>query len=363
MLKRFRNILIILFSVIAIGLILLVALFILTNKPTEINTTSPVGFTELSYLDTTRSRQLELYAWYPTNETGTVELFEDNAVFRGFSAIKDAPISEATYPLIIFSHGSGGNRGNQSWLATELTKQGAIVVAMNHPGSTSRDSAPSTNILTWNRPEDVSFVIDSLLEDAQLSANIDPERIAIVGHSLGGYTALAIGGAELNLDGFIDYCNEFSKNPDCVFYERAKVDLSQVDKAKFERANRDERVKAVVSIDPAYARSFKAESLTSLTNTLLIAPTAEQGTSNDLQVSYLAEQLGDEQTFTELAGAQHFTFLPECKTAGIYILMVMERGGQVLCQKEAGKARADYHSETSDHIINFLQKNGILESL
>ena len=359
MLKRFLKPLIIVVSTLAVLLIALVVLFMVTNKPTPVDTASPIGLTEAQYTDEERSRQLELYVWYPTDETTPVELFEDNAAFRGFSAIKDAPVADATYPLVVLSHGSGGNRANQGWLAVELARQGAIVVAMNHPGSTSRDSAAATNILTWNRPADVSFVLDSLLKDSQFSPHIDSERVAVVGHSLGGYTALAVGGAELSLENFIAYCDEFPNNPDCIFYREGDVDLTQVERSKFERSNRDERVKAVVAIDPAYARSFQAESLDTLTDTLLIAPTVEAGEA-DLQVSYLAEQLAPEHDLIELAGAQHFTFLPECKAAGYYLLMVVERGGEVLCKRERGETRAEYHSEVATQVIDFLQMNGVL---
>lgn len=362
-LKRFFKTILRILIFFAILLVVLVVLFIATNKPTAIQTSSPVGFTDLQYIDENRSRELTLYIWYPTDETETVTLFEDNAVFRGFSAIENAPVSDSIYPLIVLSHGSGGNSANQGWLAVELARQGAIVVAMNHPGSTSRDSAPATNILTWNRPADVSFVLDSLLADEQFSASIDPDRIAIVGHSLGGYTALAVGGAELSLDKFIDYCDGFSNSPDCMFFNRGGVDLTQVDRTMFERSNRDERVKAIVSIDPAYARSFEADSLATLTDTLLIAPTSEKGTKNDLHVAKLAKELAPTHEFVELEGAQHFTFLPECKAAGYYVLMVLERGGELLCRKEEKKARAEYHNETAKIVIDFLKEKQIFNPL
>jgi predicted dienelactone hydrolase len=357
MLKRFFKYT---FLTLAVLLSAVAILFFVTSKKTPVDTLSPVGFLETSYNDESRSRQLDLYVWYPTNETETVELIGENAVFRGFSAIQNAAIAEGTHPLIVLSHGSGGNRTNQAWLAVELARQGAIVVAGNHPGSTSRDSAPATNILTWNRPADISFMIDSVLADAQFAASIDAKRIAVVGHSLGGYTALAIGGATLSLEKFIDYCNTFSKNPDCVFYREGGVDLSQVDLSKFEQSNRDERVSAIVVIDPAYASSFQAESLATLTDTLFIAPVVEKDSVEDTQVSYLAEQLAPDQDFIKLAGSQHFTFLAECKPLGYYMLMVVEKGAEALCKRESVSTRSEFHDLAASAIIKFLEAKAIL---
>ncbi len=351
--------------IVATVFLLLVALFAafeIGSPETPVDLNNPVGLIDTVYADIGRNRELSTYIWYPTEATENVTVHMDNAVFQGFSAIENAPIKSDKYPLIIMSHGSGGNRGNQGWLAPELARQGAIVVAANHPGSTSRDSAPETNILVWNRPQDISFLIDSVLADPQLSAHIDPDRIAVVGHSLGGYTAFAIGGGELSVDRFAQYCQDFSAAPDCMFYVAGDVDFMQVDRSQFEQDFKDDRVSAVVVIDPAYAMSFKPESLENRAATLLIAPPVAENEVGDLKVDFLAAQANLNDSYINMSGAHHFTYLPECKPIGFYLLKVVERDGELLCWPEETKTRAEFHDITSAEIIKFLHSENILES-
>jgi predicted dienelactone hydrolase len=102
------------------------------------------------------------------------------------------PSSHGPFPLVVFSHGSGGIRF-QSWFLTEaLASHGFFVVAPDHKGNTALDGLFGTSdpfdVVARNRPLDVSRVIDvmSRFEDV-----VDGSRIAVVGHSFGGFTALA----------------------------------------------------------------------------------------------------------------------------------------------------------------------------
>lgn len=344
-----------------LGLFIVAAAALVMRPAPELSDSDPVGLVERSFSDDSRDRMLDAYVWYPTDQAEPVEMVNANIVFNGFTAVLTASvdIGSDTAPLVVFSHGSGGNRGNQGWLALELARQGAIVVAASHPGSMSLDSAPETNIQTWNRPADISFVIDAMLADAQFGPLIDADRIAVVGHSLGGYTALAIGGGELSLDQYIAFCNDFPSAPDCAFYREGGVDLTQVDRERFEQVNRDARVKAVVAIDPAFAWSFTDATVADMQAMLITAPESG-GFDAPLDGSHLQTQMSLGDNFIELEGAHHFSFLPSCKSIGYYLLMVMEEDGEFLCWSEAGRERAEIQAETSNRIAQFLTDQSIL---
>ena len=107
------------------------------------------------------------------------------------------------YPLVVFSHGSGGVRFQSWFLLQALASHGYVVVAPDHAGNTALDQLLGTAdpfpVVAANRPRDVSFAIDEVLARAAdpsdpLAGAVDPSRVAVVGHSFGGFTALAVAG-------------------------------------------------------------------------------------------------------------------------------------------------------------------------
>lgn len=338
----------------------------------QLDTSDPVGVRQLQFVDEARGRELTGYIWYPLADTDpqAVTLHDDNLVFHGFPAIDDARAASASLPLVILSHGSGGNRASLAWLAVDLARAGALVVAINHPGSTSGDSAAATNIRAWNRPMDISRLLDELLNTDTLDRlfgnqegngmHLDHSRMAIVGHSLGGYTSLALSGLRIGLDDFIDYCENNTDSPDCVFYREGGVDLSTVDRQLFEQSLIDERLRAAVAIDPAYARSITNVNDLSLP-LLLVGATAEADSGYDLQIGALAEELGTPSQVYWQSGAHHFSFLPSCKPFGATLIGLFEAGAEIICSDEMeGMTRNQVHRQTSAEIISFLQSTSIL---
>lgn len=119
-------------------------------------------------------------------------------------AVRDAPVRrEGKYPLLIFSHGNGGFRHQNVFQMDHLASHGYLVASPDHTGNARLAPLPGGAVgydrggrqrSAEDRPKDVSFLIDRLLLEARtreswLHARIDPERIGVLGHSFGGYTA------------------------------------------------------------------------------------------------------------------------------------------------------------------------------
>jgi uncharacterized protein (TIGR03437 family) len=163
---------------------------------------------------------MNLAVWYPTSAPESpYPYFSD---LSGSVALNGAVSTCAKYPLLVFSHGYGGC-GTQSVFFTEqLARSGFIVAAPDHADagcSVTEPGAPQPTIslsggtpsfadpAAWNstsyynRYVDNENTIDGMLAQPELGPQIDSTRIAMSGHSLGGYDTFAmIGGWSSWLD-------------------------------------------------------------------------------------------------------------------------------------------------------------------
>jgi len=90
-------------------------------------------------------------------------------------------------PLVLVSHGSGSNVLLLRGLADAIVAAGYSVALVEHPGNKRGDDAlANTTANLVNRPRHIKLVLDAL----------GAERAVVIGHSMGGYTALAIAGGE-----------------------------------------------------------------------------------------------------------------------------------------------------------------------
>lgn len=198
-----------------------------------------------------REQPVTLHLWYPAKADGRAVLIGQNALFHGTWAADGATPAVGAHPLVLFSHGSGGNAQRLGWFASALAAEGYIVAAPNHPGTTSQDSDPFRTPMVWDRTADLSAVLDHLLATPPEGLAIDAARVAVAGFSLGGHTALALGGARLSKAAFIDYCDRAGDQLDCGWMRQAGVDFSAIDAARYEAALADPRIARVIAIDPA----------------------------------------------------------------------------------------------------------------
>lgn len=116
---------------------------------------------------------------------------------RGAAVDAPADRRDGPFPLIIFGHGFNVMPSLYARLLRYWTSAGFVVAAPIFPLENPRaPGGPNENDLV-NQPQDVSFVITSLLHlnarrGGLLSGLIDPHEIVATGQSDGGDTALAV---------------------------------------------------------------------------------------------------------------------------------------------------------------------------
>jgi predicted dienelactone hydrolase len=110
-------------------------------------------------------------------------------------------------PLVIFSHGFHGSNEQSKFIMQALSDAGYLVIAPNHqdarenssmmtkPEVSFRNADEWTDHTYKNRIDDIKRLLLALNKDPEWKNKIDWTKVALAGHSLGGYTALACGGA------------------------------------------------------------------------------------------------------------------------------------------------------------------------
>ncbi len=170
-----------------------------------------VGRRSITVVDDSRGgRTLPVEVWYPVApdadlEGLTVSAYPLLGESRHPSAVShdDAPAARGPFPLVVFSHGNGGNRMQSVFLTEALAAAGFVVASPDHVGNTTAEVGLGAGIgpaqvqSAVDRPLDIELVIDRLLAVSAdpadpLSGRVDPERIGVTGHSFGGLTSLLV---------------------------------------------------------------------------------------------------------------------------------------------------------------------------
>ncbi len=168
-----------------------------------------VGHTGFDAVDSERGdRTLPVQIWYPIDAAdamGDLTFYEllkfgDTSLgLDALAAIEGAEPARRLFPLVIFSHGAGSINIQSTTLMEVLASHGFVVVSPNHVGNSTFDEPgdePYEDTPT-DRPKDASFLIDYMTARSADSGDmffrtIRPFGVGVVGHSFGGFTALAM---------------------------------------------------------------------------------------------------------------------------------------------------------------------------
>ncbi|MEX3776560.1 alpha/beta hydrolase family protein [Pseudomonas sp. MYb118] len=318
----------------ALGALLLIGL-----SATTLADTHPIGFSTATLADP--QRPLDMVVWYPASTTAPAQLIDDNPVFVSASAVRDAPPTSGEHPLVVLSHGYRGNWSNQMWLASALAERGFIVAAVNHPGSTTHDRSPQAAAQLWQRPVDLRRAIEAVIAQPEHFGSVSPARIAVVGHSLGGWTAMEIAGVRFDPERFDRDCKVHAKLSSCSVYQQMNTASTPQARAQLAADMRYKAVTAVVSLDLGLSRGMTDTSLAALTvPTLVIAAGApSEDLPAQLESANLVKRLPRATTrYVEISDATHFSFMSICKPGAIEMLEEDAPGDGIIC-RDGDKAR------------------------
>lgn len=130
---------------------------------------------------------------HPTPEPERVRQVGPYAI----SAAWDAEPSAGRHPVALLSHGSGSTPLVLRDLALHLARTGFVVAMPVHPGDNRDDRSQQGTVQTLReRPRQLQCALEAVFADPVLGPAVRPERVAVIGHSLGAYTALALAGGE-----------------------------------------------------------------------------------------------------------------------------------------------------------------------
>ena len=193
-----------------------------------------------TYFDNKRNRELTTEIWIP--EISSSEPFR----------------------LIMFSHGTGGNRLACQWFCEGLAKKGFLIAAVDHYGNTYTNPIPKEFVTVWQRPLDISFVLSQILIEKEFAGKIDESKIYAAGFSLGGYTSITLAGANIDLDNFIRFIHTPQGFKEANIPEMpGLINLFEQDSIKlsFKRAPnlKDNRIKAIFVMAPALGQGFSSK--------------------------------------------------------------------------------------------------------
>ena len=311
------------------------------------------GYDRLDVRAEHRAWPIAASVWYPAARATYAVPIGDNPIFRGVPAFVGAAMPDEQYPVILFSHGSGGNMDASAWLSSDLAQRGAIVLSVNHQGSTSGDSSPRRSVRLADRAQDLSAALDALLADPYFAGRLDLSRVTAVGFSLGGATALNLAGVQFQGQGYAPYCAQDPLPMDCAFFAKGGVDFEHLP-VEFSADMADARVTGAIAIDPAFTYVATDESLRNLSVPigLINLGDADRLVAADVSSdgSGFAARIGD-VSYSEFVPANHFTFLAECKEMAEMILR--EEGEDPICTDPPETDRAAVHQQIADAIAEF----------
>lgn len=287
-----------------------------------------VAYCSVELTDELSGVTFPMVVFYPTLTPEKTERLGPYSV----SIAKDAEPGEGEFPLILISHGSGGSNLVYRTLAHHLARNGFIVGMPEHPfNNLNNNTLEGTVENLINRPRHIHIAIDWFFNNWNYARLLKPDSVAIIGHSMGGYTALALAGG----------------------VPTSFPDESSDGRPRQISITPDYRIKSLVLLAPAVPWFREKGSLNGVNvPILMLAGEKDEFSPHVFLTQLIKERITDKTKvqYRVVENAGHFSFLspfPESMTN------VAFPPSQDPCDFD----RESFHKELNAEVLNFLLHN------
>ena len=270
--------------------------------------------------------EMKVQVWYPSVENNDW-LHRYDGLISWNAVDTPEPDCREKRPVLAFSHGNQGVRWQSPFLVERLASHGFVVVAPGHTGNTTLDyERERLAELVFRRPHDIADAVDWLFDQAPneilgLGDCLDSDSgYAVSGHSFGGYTATAVGGAEFDHVAIESYCSSVGGWL-CSEYAEYIAEHPEYLTADFA----DPRVWASIPMAPAGFELVGAGAHLADVPFLVLGAEKDRATPMNTQVEPIYSALGSvDKTMGMVVDGGHMVFANTCE---ILANLIVECGG------------------------------------
>lgn len=283
-----------------------------------------VGYYEAEVVDDCMKLKFPMSVMYPASTVGEIEKIGPFSL----EVSKNAEVKQEEFPLVLISHGSGGAHLLYRTLAHHLASNGFIVGMLEHPFNNKNDNTLVNTVENLeNRPRHLRAAIDWFYSSNTFGRCLKPNSVFVIGHSMGGYTALALAGGK----------------PTSFSHESSNKQEQLINVMP------DNRIKALVLLAPATVWFRNEGALNDVDIPILMLTAEKDEYTPQFHAQIVLEGVADKTKVQHrvVENAGHFSFLSPFPD-------VMNNIAFPPSQDPIGFDRKRFHNELNAEVLNFL---------